>query len=135
MELPSTLIDIINETIGNDRKNIGESINYLIEKLKTERDKSRENFISNLPINYNDEHKFDNLSLDINKLHEKIENLKLQNVKLIQTIDNYKNEQKTEEQKNLEIELKPLVLKSIQIENYCQYIKSLIEINELKYES
>ena len=135
MELPSTLIDIINETIGNDRKNIGESINYLIEKLKTERDKSRENFISNLPINYNDEHKFDNLSLDINKLHEKIENLKLQNVKLIQTIDNYKNEQKTEEQKNLEIELKPLVLKSIQIENYYQYIKSLIEINELKYES
>lgn len=132
MELPNTLIDIINETIGVDRKNLGESTTYLMEKLKTERDKSRENFISNLPINYNDEKKFDNLSLDINKLHEKIANLKLQNVQLNQTIDNYKNENKSEKQMKLEEELKELISKSIKIERNYLYIKSLSHVNKLK---
>jgi hypothetical protein len=133
MELPSTLIDLINESIGIDRKTFGESTKYLVQKLKLERDKSRENFISNLPINYNDEHKFDNLSTDINKLHEKIVNLKLQNTQLNQTIENYKNEQKSEKQQNLEVELKPLILKSIQIERYLLYINCLIDVNDLKY--
>ena len=132
MELPNTLIDIINETIGVDRKNLGESTTYLMEKLKTERDKSRENFISNLPINYNDEKKFDNLSLDINKLHEKIANLKLQNVQLNQTIDNYKNEEKSVKQMKLEEELKELISKSIKIERNYLYIKSLSHVNKLK---
>ena len=132
MELPNILIDIINEKIGVDRKNLGESRKYLIEKLKRERDKSRENFISNLPINYNDDKKFDNLSIDINKLHEKIGNLKLQNLQLNQTIENYRKEEKSEKQKSLEGELEPLILKSIKIERYHFYIKSLTQINHLK---
>jgi hypothetical protein len=132
MELPNTLIDIINETIGVDRKNLVEPRKYLIEKLKRERDKSRENFIANLPINYNDENKFDNLSNDINKLHEKIGNLKLQNLQLNQTIDNYKKEEKSSEQKSLEDEIKPLILKSIKIERYHLYMKTLSHINQLK---
>ena len=132
MELPNTLIDIINETIGVDRKNLVEPRKYLIEKLKRERDKSRENFIANLPINYNDENKFDNLSNDINKLHEKIGNLKLQNLQLNQTIDNYKKEEKSSEQKSLEDEIKPLILKPIKIERYHLYMKTLSHINQLK---
>jgi hypothetical protein len=132
MELPNTLIDFINETIGVDRKNLVEPRKYLIEKLKRERDKSRENFIANLPINYNDENKFDNLSNDINKLHEKIGNLKLQNLQLNQTIDNYKKEEKSSEQKSLEDEIKPLILKSIKIERYHLYMKTLSHINQLK---
>jgi hypothetical protein len=132
MELSNSLIDIINETIGVDRKNLVEPRKYLIEKLKRERDKSRENFISNLPINYNDEKKFDNLSNDINKLHEKIGNLKLQNLQLNQTIDNYKKEEKSSEQTSLEDEIKPLILKSIKIERYHLYMKTLSHINQLK---
>lgn len=132
LNLSSTIIDIINETIGIDRKNLLSNASSLIDKFKIERDKLRNNFITNLPINYNDETKFNNLSSDINKLHEKILNLKLQNTQLNQTIDNYKSEKKSEKQLQLENELKPLIKKSIEIERYLLYIRCLIDVSDLK---
>ncbi len=60
-----------NQINNSKRKN-----NSIINNIDYNIALSNENFIANLPINYNDENKFDNLSNDINKLHEKIGNLK-----------------------------------------------------------
>jgi hypothetical protein len=130
MDLTKVSVELLNEVVGADRGNLGETAANLVEKLKTERDKLNQSFLLNLPISYNDEKKFGLLCDDIGSFNKKLINLKLQNAQLSSQIENYKNEDKTQTQSHLDQTLKPLVVKSLYIERYLSYLSCLTQMNE-----
>lgn len=133
MDISSALIERINNSIDlTDRKRISSDIIYLKSELESECEQLKKNFILNLPIEYNDEQKFDELCGEIDVLSVKLETLKEKNLQLNKLIEHYKQEKNDRKYSMLDSDLKPLILKLVSTEKSIDYVKSLIEINEIR---
>lgn len=133
IELNQELVDKINDLIGLDRNLLQNKENYneVILNLKNKINTLKDNFIANLPYKYtNDATEFENFCSKIQNLKLKLENLKQDDSKIKSLLCEY--QQSNESGRNLNAELKPLVLKAISLKRQYFYIKSLIKLQEFK---
>ena len=122
------LIEQINELLLAGRSQLKkDAATDIKNKLLAKRETLKENFIVNLPSNYNNEKELLELFDRIDNLKASLLKLKAENISLNEFIKNNK-----ENSPNISDELSPFVIKSIQIKRQLAYTNCLIEIEELK---
>ena len=139
MELNSEIAEKINDLIGLERIQLSkENTNELIVKLKNKINSLKDNFIVNLPHQYNDEVEFLKLCTKIANLKERLNGLKKEDEKIRNLVESLKssrqtaNEFETSSSQKVEAQLKVLILKSICVRRHLCYIKCLIKVDEYK---
>lgn len=138
MELNAELVDQLNDLIGADRAKISaDSSNELIQKLTFKMNAIKDNFVVNLPHQYNDQNEFLSLCEKVKWSREQVIKLKQEEEKIRQLIESYRatcHVEAEDDESNYrpEKELRALVLKSICIQRYSSYVKSLSVVEELK---
>ena len=135
MELNKEIIDKVNDLIGIDRSLLSkENTSELVFKLKNKINSLKDNFIVNLPHQYNEEGEFIKLCSKINNLKERLNMLKQEDEKIMKLVNSYKivddEGDQNPENSSYKDEIKALILKSICIQRYYCYIKCLIRLDE-----
>ena len=127
--MDSKLIEQINELLLGGRSQLKkEAATEIKNKLLAKRETLKENFIVNLPSNYSNEKELLELFVRIDNLKTSLHRLKAENVALNSFI-----KKKRENSCDISDELRPYVVKSIQIKRELAYTNCLIRIEELKY--
>jgi hypothetical protein len=137
VEITQEVIDKVNELIGSDRGLLSpENSNELISKLRNKINSLKDNFIVNLPLQYNDEKEFLKLCAKISDLKKRLEELKDEHGKVKKLIHDFKSEQSradsAEDCDNWHEELNTLLMKRISTKRKACYVKCLTRIEELK---
>jgi hypothetical protein len=123
------LVEQINDLLNNDRNQLKKEISSeIINKLISKRDNLKENFLLNLPFNYNNEKEFIDLYQRIEQLNINLKNLKTERSLISEKLADIHNEKET----SIEKEIKPLIIQSIHIKRQLSYIKCMKKVEELK---
>lgn len=102
----------------------------IIDKLTSKRDTLKENFVLNMPFNYNDEQEFSDLFKRVDLLGNSLRELRVEKEKITDKLN--QTAVKHETISDAENQLEPLVLKSIHIKRQMAYLRCLIKIENLK---
>ena len=125
------LVDQLNDLLNNDRNQLKQdNVKEIINKLVSKRDNLKENFVLNLPFNYNNEKEFSEFFQRMDMLTKELGDLKSDRTAILEKLKSQEGDNKS----SIEIELSPLVLKSIHIKRQLSYIKCMISVEELKFE-
>lgn len=125
------LIEQINELLLNGRTQLKkEAAADVKNKLIAKRENLKENFIVNLPSNYNNEKELFELFVRIENLKTTLLKLKSENVLLSTSLAKKKSENNSKH--NVSNELNSLVFKSIHLKRQLCYTSCLIKIEEIK---
>ncbi len=134
IEITQEVIDKVNELIGSDRSLLSpENSKELILKLKAKINSLKDNFIVNLPHQYNDKNEFLKFCTKIGDLKKRLDELKDEHHKMKKLINDFKSEQSRLDGECWREELKTLILNRISEKRKACYVKCLIRIEELKY--
>lgn len=124
------VVDQINGLILDRNQLKKENAAEFIDNLTSKRDALKENFVLNMPFNYNDEQEFSNLFKRVDLLNNSLRELKVEKEKITDELNQTAVKHKTKS--DAENQLEPLVLKSIHIKRQLAYLRCLIKIENLK---
>lgn len=124
------VVDQINGLILDRNQLKKENAAEIIDNLTSKRDALKENFVLNMPFNYNDEQEFSNLFKRVDLLNNSLRELKVEKEKITDELNQTAVKHKTKS--DAENQLEPLVLKSIHIKRQLAYLRCLIKIENLK---
>ena len=131
--LKEMICDVV-EQINNliiDRKHLKkENAAEVIDKLTNKRDTLKENFVLNMPFNYNDDQEFSGLYKRIDVLSNSLKELKIEQEKVTDQLNRTTADHETKS--DAETDIEPLVFKSIHIKRQMSYFRCLIKIETLK---
>lgn len=132
-ELNPEVVNKLNELIGLDRSLVSndESCSELVNKLRNKIDALRDNFTVNMPLQYSNEGEFGKLCAKIEGLSSRYASLKADYAKMRAMIDEYKRKTGSSECPQ-EDELRKLIVKSISVQRYLVYIRTLIELDDFR---
>ena len=124
------VISKVNELFGLDRSLLSnpDSSNEIVNKLRNKIDSLRDNFIVSMPLEYKNESEFSKLCSKIDNLSGKYTRLKSDHSKIKSLIDEYKKKAGSSDGP-YEEELKKLITKSISVQRYLIYIRTLIQLD------
>ena len=129
--MDSKLIEQINELLLVGRSQLKkEAACEIKNKLIAKRENLKENFIVNLPPNYNNEKELLELFNRIDGLKSTLTKLKAENMQLNNLL--LKKTKESSAQDEISNELSPLVVKSIHLKRQLCYTNCLIKIEEIK---
>lgn len=136
-ELSREVVNKVNELIGLDRSVLSsdEKANELVNKLRNKIDALRDNFKVSMPFELNDESEFGKVCAKIESLTSQYATLKSDHAKIKTLIDEYKRKKNnsgggSSDGARAEDELRDLVTKSISVQRYLIYIRTLIKLEE-----
>lgn len=139
-ELSQDVVNKINDLIGLDRSVLSsaESSSELVNKLKAKIDSLRDNFIVSMPREYNDESEFGKLCNKIESLSSRYATLKTDHSKIRSLIEDYKKKSSLKEaaggsSTTEESELRDLIMRTISVQRYLIYIRSLIKLDSFRF--
>lgn len=125
------IIEQINDLLNNDRAQLKkENSAEIISKLINKRDTLKENFLLNLPFNYNNEKEFADLFSRIETMNKTLGKIKSEKEVIASKLKETLGE--TDTQISIEVELEPLILKSIYVKRQMAYLGCMIKVEELK---
>jgi len=128
--MASEIIEQINELI-NDRNQLKkDSASETIKKLVDKRDQLKQSFILNLPFNYSNEAEFSDLFQRVGLINVSIRCLKNEKEAIASRLR--ETASREDSKSNVESDLEPRVLKSLQIKRHMAYLRCLIKVEELK---
>ncbi len=134
--MDSKLIEEINELLIAGRSQLKKEPATLIRnKLSEMREKLKENFILNLPSNYNNERELFDLFNRIEVIRKSLKDLKIENNQVINDhlkANNNKQNNKDDDDDDEEEQLDAAIYESIRLKRQLCYTSCLIKIEELK---
>ena len=131
--MDSKLIEEINELLLAGRSQLKKEPATLIRnKLSEMREKLKENFILNLPSNYNNERELFDLFNRIEVIRKSLKDLKIENNQVINDHLKANNNKQNNNDDDEEEQLDAAIYESIRLKRQLCYTSCLIKIEELK---
>lgn len=124
------VVEQINDLILDRSQLKKENAAEIVDKLTSKRDTLKENFVLNMPFNFNDEQEFSELFKRVDLLNKSLRELKVEKEKITDELN--RTAVKHEKKSDAENQLEPLVLKSIHAKRQMAYLRCLIKIENLK---